>query len=278
LRDIRIQTLFLALFFGGLVSAGTEGQQSPPSLDSFDLNLPQPEWVKLYGPGQGITEPILLQPTNSFQTDCRGTKLDGKVKFSFIIDSGGLPRNVVFEQALANEIDLLALKVMLESKFQPAMFNGNPVAVGGNLEMHIHTCAEQTADQSGKTQWTFRLRSTPEEKFEGWHHPPAQANLAPLAISPDVHADHLSSDLIPPKMLVRPPPPDAKGHSGKFSFQIFVDEHGVPQDLKVLTSTDSTLLPQVALCMRNMRFKPALKNGMPVPAHLTEELDITATE
>jgi hypothetical protein len=55
-----------------------------------------------------------------------------------------------------------------------------------------------------------------------------------------------------------------------------VDEHGVPQDLEVLKSTDSELLPQVALCMRNIRFKPALKDGMPLPAHINEELDITA--
>ena len=266
----------MALVFGALVFTRATGQQPSVSPDSVELNLPQPEWVKLYSPERGISAPVLLQSAYPSQSECLGTKAGGDVRFSFVIDSNGLPRNVVFEQALANEIDVLALKVMLSSKFQPAMLNGTPVAVGRSVRMRLRTCAEQTTDQSGKTKFTVRLRSEPEEKFDDWHHPPAQANLAPIVLPPGIHADRMSSGLAPPTVLVHPPPPDAKGHSGKFLFKILVDEHGVPQDLEVLKSTDSTLLPQVTLSMRNMRFKPGLKDGMPVPAHLTVGIDIAA--
>jgi outer membrane biosynthesis protein TonB len=268
----------MALAFGALVLTGAEGQQPPLSSDPGELNLPQAEWVKLYGPEQGINAPILMQSTYALQSKCAGAKAGGDVKFSFVVDSRGLPRNVVFEQALANEIDLLALKVILNSRFQPAMLNGAPVAVGRSAKMHLQICSEQTTDQSGKTRFTFRLRSNPEETVGDWNHSSAQANLAPIVIPPGICADRESNGFTPPTLLVHPPPPDAKGHSGKFSFKVLVDEHGVPQDLEVLKSTDPALLPQVTLCMRNLRFKPALKDGMPVPAHITEGLDITASQ
>lgn len=273
-----IQKLTMALALGALVLTGAEGQQPPLSTDSGELNLPQPEWVKLHGPEQGISAPILVQSTYSLQSKCVGTKAGGDVKLSFVVDSRGLPRNVVFEKALANEIDLVALNVILNSKFQPAMLDGSPVAVGRSVKMRLQICAEQTTDPSGKNRFTFRLRSNPEETFDNLNHPPAQANLAPIVIQPGIHADRTSSGITPPTLLVHPPPPDAKGHSGKFSFKVLVNEHGVPQDLEVLKSTDLTLLPQVTLCMRNMRFKPALNEGMPVPAHITEDLDISASQ
>lgn len=278
MRNNYVQVISLTLAFGVIVSVCAEGRQPPQSPDSAALNLPQPEWVKLYSPEQGIIGPVLIKSAYSLQSKCQGTKVDGEVKLSFVVDSNGLPRNVVFEHALANEIDLLALKIMLNTKFQPAMRSGTPVAVGRSVKMRLEVCAAQITDQSGKAKWTFQLRSNPEEKFDDWHHPPTQANLAPIMIPPGVSADRMSSGLTPPNELVHPPPPDAKGHSGTFSFKVLVDEHGIPQDLQVLKSTDSTLLPQVSLCMRNMRFKPALKDGMPVPAHFTEELTITASE
>jgi hypothetical protein len=263
-----------------LVSAAalSGSQQLPPSPDAVDLNLPQPEWVKLYSAERDLIEPILLQSSRTFQSSCREAKADGNVKLSFVIDTDGLPRNVVFDQALANEIDLLALKVLLDSKFQPATYNGKPVAVGRTVEMHVQICANQTTDQSGKIITTYRLRSYPAEKFKVWHHSPAQVNLAPIEIPSGVMADHLKMDnhFSPPVALIQPPPPDAKGRSGKFSFKVLVDVHGIPQDIEVLSSSDSTLLPRVAACIRGTRYRPALKDGMPLPAHLTEEVDIVA--
>jgi TonB family protein len=276
--NFRPQVFFLALAVGTLVPQVVNGQPPTPASETADSDFPEPEWVKLHEAEQGITDPVPIQTDYSLQSDCRGKKVGGEVSFSFVVDSGGHPRNVVFERALANEVDLVALKIMLSSRFHPAILDGSPVAVGRSAKIRLEVCAEQVADQSGKTTSTFRLHSKPEEKFESWRHSPAQANLAPIVMPPDVHADSWSSGLTPPKALMHPSPPDAKGHSGTFSFKVLVDEHGVPQDLQVLKSTDSSLLSQVVQCMNNMRFKPATKNGMPVPAHITEELTIRAGE
>ena len=204
-----------------------------------------------------------------------GQKLEGSVKFSFVVDASGNPRNVIFERALANGIDLLALKLMLESRFQPAVLSGSPVPAGREVEMRLQLCAEQRTDQSGKTGVFLRLRLPPEEKFEDWHRPPAQVNLAPISMPSGILAgSNNSSHLILEKCVARPPAPDGKGRSASFSISLVVDEHGIPQDVKPLKSADQTLLPQIIQYIRDFRYQPATNDGMPVPTQGTVDLDI----
>jgi hypothetical protein len=276
MSDIRRHSLFLVLAACVLLSINAVGKQPAPASDSVESNLPQPEWVKLYGREQGIAEPVLIQPATSLQSDCKGQKRDGRVKLSFVVDSNGFPRNLVFERALANEVDLLALKLILNTRFHPATLNGSPVAIGSSVDMHLQACAEETKDQSGKASGVLRLRYPAEEKFEDWRDPPAQANLAPIAMPPGMQAERkpVNNHFTPPKLLNQPDTPDGKGRSGTFSFVVVVDEHGIPQVRETLTSTDQTLLPQVIQCIRNTRYQPALNDGMPVPARITLGLNI----
>jgi hypothetical protein len=283
MHDARFRSLFLALAVSALLPIGSAGQQPPLARDSVGSNLPQPdnlpqpEWVKIYSREQGITEPTLIQPAYSLQGECKGDKDGGSVKFAFVVDSNGLPRNVVFERALANGVDLVALKLMLDSKFQPAMLNGSPVAAGRKVEMRLQICTEQKKDPSGRVDTVFRLRLPPEEKFAEWPDPPVQANLAPISMPPGMRAEHeptSGSHFTPSKALIRPKTPDVKGIPESFLVSLIVDEHGIPHDLKALQFTNRTLLPQILECIRNTRYQPALNDGMPVPALLTIGIDI----
>lgn len=276
---IRRDSHLLILAACAVLAIKAVGQQSPPAQDTVESKLPPPEWVKLYSRDQGITQPIPIESVSSFQSECKGQKRDGRVKLSFIVDSSGFPRNLVFERALANEVDLLALKLMMNTKFQPATLNGSPIAAGRSVEMRLQVCTEEITDQLGKAHAVFRLRYPPEERFEDWRNPQTQANLAPIAIPPGMWAElePVNSHFTPPKILAHPQPPDAKGRSGSFSLVIVVDEHGIPQVKETLKSTDPTILPQVVQCFRNTRYRPALNDGMPVPARLTERLDIQST-
>jgi len=150
----------LVLAICSLMPSGARGQQTPPpSPASPGSNLPPPNWIKLYSREQVITRPTLVESATSLQSECKGRKRDGKVAFSFIVDSAGLPRNVIFERALANEIDLLALNWLLNATFKPAMFQDAPVAMGQRVEMRLQACAEEKKDQSGKYSTDLRLRS-----------------------------------------------------------------------------------------------------------------------
>ena len=269
---IRAHALLIAAFAAFLsIGAGVQDSKSPPV--SGESNFPQPEWVKLYSREQGASAPVLIQLAGNFENDCKGLKRGGSVKFSFVVDSSGLPRNVVFERALANEIDLIALKLMLMSRFHPAMLDGNPVAVGRSVEMRLQVCDEQTKDSSGQVRGSSRLRSLPEEEFKEWEHSPDRANLAPDPMPHGLLANRGKiNGLTPPKQLARPELPNLRGHSGSLFVEGFVDEHGIPQELKPVKHTDDELLPVFLQFFRNVRYQPAMKDGMPVPCHFTESL------
>jgi hypothetical protein len=283
MSNIRFHSMLLAIAVSALLPVSSAGQQPPRAWESVASdpgqpdNLPQPEWVKLYSREQGITEPTLIQPDYSLQSACKGDKVGGSVKFAFVVDSNGLPRNVIFERALANGVDLVALRLMLDSKFQPAMLNGSPVAVGRKVEMRLQICTEQKKAPSGRVDTVFRLRLPPEERFAEWPDSPVQANLAPISMPPGTRPvrGNTSSHFTSPKSLILPrSSPDIKGHAESFLVSLTVDEHGIPHDLKALQFTNRTLLPQILECIRNTRYQPALNDGMPVPALATIGIDI----
>jgi hypothetical protein len=98
-----------------------------------------------------------------------------------------------------------------------------------------------------------------------------------MPMPPGTQADneHISSHFTPPKGLAHPIPPSIKGHDATFSFKVLVDEHGIPQAVETLEATDQTLLPQFIQVVNGIRYTPALKDGMPVPAHITVTLKVT---
>lgn len=250
-------------------------QNLPQYPETRVSNLPKPEHVELYSDVAGLVEPVLIPgETPPLSSECKGTKDSGAVNLSFIVDAEGQPRNVVFKKALANQIDLLALKILLDSRFQPATLNGSPVAVGRDVEMHLQVCIEQSP---GTTDELIRLRSPKTEKFSSWHHAPAEANLAPVPMPADALADaeQPGTGFSTPKTLANKML-DAKGMSGSFAFGVLVDEHGLAHIQKVLLSTNPKLLPIAAKVIQDFRHTPALKDGMPVPVHTTESLEINS--
>jgi hypothetical protein len=265
-----------------LVAIAATPQQPPAALRNVPQypekrvsNLPKPEHVQLYNDAKGLLEPVLIPgDAPSPSSECKGTKDSGSVILSFIVDAKGQPRNVVFKDVLANQVDVLALHILLDSKFQPAVSNGSPVAVGLDVEMRLQVCIEQ---EPGTANKLMRLRSPETEKFSCWRHAPAEANLAPDPMPVDALADaeNPGPGFTAPKALAHRMS-DTKGMSGSFAFGVLVDEHGLGRIEKVLVSTNPNLLPIVAGIIQSFRSTPALKDGMPVPVHMVESLDINS--
>ncbi len=229
--------------------------------------------MKLHNNEPEVAEPVLLpQQFPVLSSKCDGAKDTGTVTLSFVIDAKGEPRNVVFKRALGNQIDILALQILLESHFQPAMLNGASIAVGRDAEIHLEVCTEP---QPGTINAVTRLCKPQIEKFTDWRHSPGQANLAPLHMPADAQADHEKpgADFTTPKAIAHRML-DTKGLSGSFEFGVLVDEHGIDHIEKVLKSTNPALLPVAVAMILSIRQTPAMKNGMPVPVHLTAGLNI----
>ncbi len=279
LRRTPIVALIAALALESSLSPVAGAQGALPA-KPISAPLPQPEHVKLSNDSPGLIEPTLVNAEGRIATnrECKGSDQDGTVKFSFVVDLNGHPRNVIFEQALENEIDLLALKIMLRSQFNPAMLNGAPVPVGREVEMRLRACAEIERDQSGQAIQRLHLRFPPDEKFKDWKQGQAEANLAPLLMPSGVYVDAepVGGTFSQPKSLALPQPAALQGpRTFSLSVRMLVDEHGMPQDLQVLKCSDPAQSPQFVQTLRRMRFQPAMRDGMPVPAHIEQSITVT---
>jgi hypothetical protein len=268
--------LVCSLAITGTASLAGQTQKSHPYPDTVSSNLPMPERVKLSNGVPGLAPPTLIpKPLPPLASHCNGKKADGGARFSLVVDSNGYPRNVIFERALGKDLDLLALHILFESRFHPAMLGGSPVAVGREAETRLEVCVEETKDPSGALHHSVRLRSPQDERFSDWHHSSSEANLAPMDMPPDAQADHEhpGTDFTLPKTIMERSI-DAKGMSGSFLFGVLVDERGITHVEKVLKSTNSALLPIAAAMVSTIRQTPATKDGMPVPVHLTQGLTV----
>jgi hypothetical protein len=238
-------------------------------------NVPPPERVQLVNNLAGVVEPVPISPPlSAYSSQCKGFQESGSVTLAFIVDANGNPRNVMFKNVLENQLDLLALKILLLSRFTPATIDGTPTAFGQDVDIHLDVCTEK---QPGSTAEVTRLRSAATQKFVPWRKAPAEANLAPLKMPTDAIADAENvkdGGLVPPIRIPQHRAFDTRGMTGSFAFGVLVDEHGIGHIQKVLRSTNPPLLPIVSVMIESMRRIPAMKNGMPVPVHVIEGLTL----
>jgi outer membrane biosynthesis protein TonB len=273
----------LALFAFVLTLA--TAQQPSPSAVPAQAVSPLPLLVKLFNGVQDAVQPALLPLVVKEPPDpaCDGIKQNGSVQFALIVDAGGHPRNIVIERATGNGIDYLALQTVEDDRFHPATFNGDPVAAKGTLAIHLEVCTEKSKNAGFFP--AMRYRSMPEQKFESLPAPQEDAQLAPIYNSQDerrTHAVKAGGEIIPPKLILQPEVDYSdygrENHiQGPCSFSLIVDEHGLPRDIKVITPIEPSMLTNAAKAVLGYRFKPATKNGMPVPVSITIEIDFHTT-
>lgn len=252
-----------------LLAAHTPGAQPQPA----DSQTPE----KVFAFGSGITAPELLPhpATKPYVSDhCKGDE-EGKVTLSLIIDTNGEPRNVYFLTPIGDDLDVLALKHALEDRFRPGAKDGKPVAVAASIELSLRTCLRDEKDAQGKQQVVLHLASEPQQRLMPPLDPHEQvvlvtgSGLAPNPSTPDAGIFAVGGDIKPPVEF--PPAPSTNAAvqrllgGGVYKVSVVVDRYGMPERLKILDAEQPGREPQVAGIIRLWRFKPALRNGEPVP-------------
>jgi TonB family protein len=274
-KAITICLLFLS------AATATAAQQA-----SASVQAPVPEAVKLANGAAGLVDPILLPLiiTPPPDSGCDGVKRSGKVQFSLVADAQGRPRNIVFDEALANELDYLAARLVENDRFQPAMLDGAPVAVAGTVELNLESCELIKTDGKGHKSLSLRVRSIPVGKFEALPHASDTVNLAPIdpPNTPQPIEKVGGSVLRPiPINQVQAEFSDyARAHhiQGTCLFSVIVDEHGLPQDFQVARPIDPSLQQEASEAVHKYRFKPATRDGIPVPVRIMIEVSFKSLD
>lgn len=240
--------------------------------------------VDIHYAGPGIVAPVLLPNSDSVTAPDQCKKFDGKVTLLVVVDDAGRPWNVYFFEALGNELDLAALNAAEQSRFKPGTLNGKPAVVAVRDEVKVPACVTKQKDDDGRKQFSYQLRSAPEQRIEAAEAPeltPPQplpetppGKLVPLPAG----VYHIGPGVSPPKML-RDAAPDytkeakVKRVQGSCLVQFIVDEHGLPQNPRVVKSAVPGLEDNAVKAVRNFRFMPAMHNGEPVSVMITAEVN-----
>ena len=279
-RCLRIFCLALVFVAGAwsLVSQDKNSRQAEPD----------PERVHVVQLGRGITPPEPLPLTQPPVPEGCHRKVSGKVKVAAIVDAEGRPRNLFLIEALANNLDMLALLLVDHERFKPAMRNGVPVAVGVTLEQELNSCILDKAGADGKKGHFLHLRSMAIPKLAPLRDVPEEIafgptveentlkNFAALKPVPGEHREP-RPDVIQPKLIksVEANFSDEarkKKISGTNVLSLVVDSNGMPRQLEVVRRLGAGLDEMAMMAVQAYRFQPATKNGLPIAVPISVEV------
>jgi TonB family protein len=252
------------------------GQQPIGSPAAPDAQSPH---VQVFKVGSGVTAPELLPADHSgtFLEECAKT-LDGEVELSFLVDAKGEPRNIIFLRPLGSDLDKLALRIVATDRFKPGTRDGAPVVVAEAGSVKMHACLAQVEESAGNKRSFLRLISQPMQDFKPVKSP-KEAVLAPVEMNWNESGDFppifdcCGHGVDAPVPLVQPEAeftPEAKkaGINGDCGISLVVDANGLPHDLQVVKSLNPGLDKKAMEAIRKYRFRPAMKDGEPVPVKL----------
>jgi TonB family protein len=279
-----MRELSVIAFFVGLATSISGGQQNSPSAPPSAANDQQAR-VKVYAVGPGVTAPELL-PLNLAPIPAEKCKknANGIVILSIIVDAAGQPRNLTFFHPVGTDLDKLALQIAAADRFKPGTSDGAPVAVAQLLDVIMQTCIEQKKDDAGKKTSLLRLRSQPVQKLANPSKPPEEAVFSPVdsnwkdSGSTNVPSFRVGSGVSAPVPLnnVEAAFTDAArraNYQGSCQLSMIVDAHGMPQNVRIVKPLDYGLSEKAIEAVSKYRFKPAMKDGQPVPVTVNVEVN-----
>lgn len=267
-----------------LTTVCAHGQQALSSPDVPAQTNAQPEHVKVYSVGGGITAPVLLPlKMPPIPAEKCKKKIDGKVELSVLVDTAGRARNVMFLHPLGSDADRFALRMAAADRFNPGTFNGKPVVVAESLNVKIQSCLVESKDGEGKSVYKLKLRSAPTQQLAALSDVSEDAILTSGENSwtnpgnTGSRVNHVGGSTKAPIPLTQPEATytDAARKArinGSCLISLIVDPQGMPQDVQIQKSLDPGLDQNAIYAVRSYRFKPAMRNGEPVPVKVVIEV------
>jgi hypothetical protein len=243
---------------------------TPPSADAH------PAKVKVYTLGPGVTAPELLppDPLTIPEGKCK-KKMNDTVELSILIDAEGRARNIYFIHALGTDLDKYILQLVASDRFRPGTYDGKPVVVAASLQVNMKSCLEERVDDRGKGLFWVKFQSQPEQKLIAAQESPEEAILLSGVSLP---IESLGGKVSPPVQINNVPATFTKAarqhkYSGICILSLNVDIQGMPQNIHAVKPLDYGMTENAIDAVRKYRFKPAMKDGTPIPVKVNIEIN-----
>jgi TonB family protein len=265
--------LWIVVLFVGLGASISAGQQSSPSASAPVANT-KPAKVMVYTAGPGVTAPELLSTNLQPMPDekCK-KKVKSTIPVSIYVDAQGVPRDLTLIYPKDSKLDELALKTVAGDRFNPGTFKGLPVPVAETVTVTLYACMDETKDSSGPQVDQPRLCSPPEQTAIPLQKRPEIDYTASIGtiekIGPGVSSPYPINQVIPEFSEVAR---KAK-YQGIVLVSVIVDAQGMPHDPRVVRALGMGLDEKAIEAVLKYRFKPAMKNGVPVPVKINIEIN-----
>jgi TonB family protein len=266
-------TFTLLLLVGASIAVG---QEAGPTAQ----RTAQPS-AKVYEVGNDVIAPELvpMQWEVMAPDTCKQVR-DGLVSLTLTVDAGGVPCDIAAANAQGTPVEKMALRIAGADRFKPGTLKGEPVAVKRAAQIDIEGCIDIRDDGEGNKSSVFRLTAQPVQRFGAPIVPKEPAQMASA-----IAAEPLSLGLYRVGHGVSAPVPRnsvealftdearRKKIQGICVVSMIVDAQGKPQNPRVVRSLGYGLEEKAIQAVKKYKFKPAMKNGVPVPVMITVEVN-----
>jgi TonB family protein len=172
-------------------------------------------------------------------------------------------------------LDRMVLKIVGADRFRPGTHNGAPVFVGQSVEVVTQACIEETpVDEPITMTDQVHLISTPAQKFTNLTQEQIDAILGP-GLSPVYPIGDGVTAPAPLNNVQVEFSDEARRakYQGICLLSLIVDTNGMPQNVHVERPLGYGLSEKAVEAVHKYRFKPAMKDGMPVPVIIHVEIN-----
>jgi TonB family protein len=238
--------------------------------------------IKVFQAGKNVSAPELMPIDLSklIETNCIN-RMSGDVELATIVDPEGSPNDTMPLQTSGDNLGRLALDIASQDKFKPGHKDGVPVAVSITINMHLDVCIATVVDAKGKPAPKVRLLSQPVQSLG----PASNQEPSSLILDPPETAEtgdlsslfKIGGDIKPPVPINTPAAEFSeearqRGIQGVCLISLIVDAQGLPRDPQVMRSIGYGLDANALEAVKAYRFRPATKDGQPVPVRMSVEV------
>jgi TonB family protein len=173
-----------------------------------------------------------------YSEEARQARLEGNVVLNVMVGTDGKVGDLQVLHGLGMGLDEKAVAAVSAWQFDPATKHGEPVSARAHIEVN------------------FRLLDK-----VGWHLTRAEFHLPEGASRPILET-------------AQGPDSAAEADGANVTMAFVIDEQGVPVDVQVEKASDDNWARDVTAALREWKFAPAHKDGVPVPVPCTMDFGL----
>lgn len=246
------------LLFVLLIALSLHSQEKPASAAAYESATLSGPRIQVYNPGPDVTPPMLTKSDSPSQPPGDANpelKHIGTVGLTVEVGNDGSIYAISINKSLEPDLDLQAIAAVRTAQFVPGIKAGDPVRTRIFIDVNFSELRSQVIMD-----------------------PLVPGLLSPMVVDGLGLVYRVGNGVSPPTLIKSPDPEYSKEarkakHEGTSVLWLIVDATGRPQNVRIKRPTGYGLDEKAVKAVRKWKFKPALKNDLPVAVQINVEVN-----